>query len=110
MTHKVLISDTMLRSFIPPNDRKMTPRLYHICRCEICIIPKDLQIHLSIFRTEIVTDLQHNYVGINTHNSEYITTNAAHYREKVFPCGEFYMLLSKMQLSASPVLLLNQII
>ena len=30
-THKFLISDTALRSFIPPKVRKMTPRLRHIC-------------------------------------------------------------------------------
>ena len=31
VTHKFLISDTALRSFIPPKVRKMTPRLRHIC-------------------------------------------------------------------------------
>ena len=41
-THKVRISDTILRSFIPPQVRKMTPKLCHICRCELCIIPKDV--------------------------------------------------------------------
>ena len=35
VTHKVLISDTTLRPFIPPQVRKTTPRLRHICGCEI---------------------------------------------------------------------------
>ena len=39
---KALISDTTLRSFIPPQVRKMTPKLYHICGCELFIIPKDI--------------------------------------------------------------------
>ena len=39
VTQKFLISDTTLRSFIPPQIRKMTPRLHHICGCEICINP-----------------------------------------------------------------------
>ena len=34
VTQKVLISDTALRSFIPPQVRKMTPKLRQICRCE----------------------------------------------------------------------------
>ena len=58
MTHKVMISDTTLKSFIPPQVRKMTPKLCHICRCEIWIILKDVQIDLNIFRTILVTDLQ----------------------------------------------------
>ena len=33
VTHKVLISDTTLRSFIPPQVRKMTPKLCQICGC-----------------------------------------------------------------------------
>ena len=43
VTHKVLISDTILRLFITPQVRKMTPKLRQICRCEIFIIPKDIQ-------------------------------------------------------------------
>ena len=57
VTHKVLIRDTTLMLFIPPQVRKMPPKLRQICGCEICIIPKDMQIDLHIFRTIIVTDL-----------------------------------------------------
>ena len=49
VTHKVLISDTTLRSFIPPKFRKMTSKLRQICGCELFIIPKDIQIDLNIF-------------------------------------------------------------
>ena len=58
VTDKLLISDTRLRLFIPLKVRKMTPKLRQICGCELCIIPKDMQIYLNIFRTIIVTDLQ----------------------------------------------------
>ena len=42
VTHRVLISDTLLRSFIPPQLCKITPKLCHICGCELYIIPKDV--------------------------------------------------------------------
>ena len=42
VTQKELISDTTLRSFIPPQVRKMTPKLGQICRYEIFIIRKDI--------------------------------------------------------------------
>ena len=35
VTQKVLISETTLMSFIPPQVRKTTPRLRQICRCEL---------------------------------------------------------------------------
>ena len=57
VTHKVLIIDTTLRSFIPPQVRKITPRLRKICGCEICIIPKDMCIDLNILIKNTVTDL-----------------------------------------------------
>ena len=44
ITHKVMISDTILRLFIPPQFRKMTAKLRQICGCEICIIPKYMHI------------------------------------------------------------------
>ena len=68
-TRKVLISDTTLRLFIPPQGRKMNPRLRQICGCDICIVPKDIQIDLNIFITNIVTDLQQKYTGRHTRNS-----------------------------------------
>ena len=49
VTHKVLISDTTLGLFIPSQVRKMTPKLCHILRCDIFIIPKDMQIYLNDF-------------------------------------------------------------
>ena len=35
LTQKVLISDTTLRSFIPPQVRKTTDKLRHICGCKL---------------------------------------------------------------------------
>ena len=35
VTQKVLISDKTLRTFIPPQVRKMTPKLHHIFGCDI---------------------------------------------------------------------------
>ena len=57
VTHKVLISDTPLSSFIPQQVCKMTPKLRQICGCEICIILKDMKVNLNIYITIIVTDL-----------------------------------------------------
>ena len=85
VTHKVLISDTTLRLFIPPQIRKMTPKFCQICGCEICIIPKDMQIDLNIFRIIIITYLQQKSVGRHTWNSLFITTSDPHYKDKVFP-------------------------
>ena len=42
VTQKVLITDTSLGSFIPPQVCKMTPKLHHICGCDICIVTKDM--------------------------------------------------------------------
>ena len=72
-THKVLISDTTLRLFIPPQVRKMTPKLRQICGCEIYIIPKNTKTDLNIFRTRTVTDFQHKSFGRHTRNILFIT-------------------------------------
>ena len=85
VTDKLLISDTILRLFIPLKVRKMTPKLRQICGCELCIIPKDMQIYLNIFITIIVTDLQQKSFGRHTCNSLFITTSHVHYKDKVFP-------------------------
>ena len=49
VTQKLLIIDKTLRLFIPPQVRKMTPKLRHICGCELYIISKYMQIDLNIF-------------------------------------------------------------
>ena len=48
-----------------------------------------MHIDLTIFRKKLVTDLQYNYVGIYTRNSVFSTTSAAHYKDKLFPDGDF---------------------
>ena len=88
VTHKVLKIDTILRSFMPPQVSKITPKLRQICGCEVCIIPKDIHIDLNIFRTILVTYLQQKSVGSHTHNILFSTTSAAHYKYEVFPYGE----------------------
>ena len=76
--YKVLISDTTLNSFIPPQVRKMNPMLHQICGCKIYIIPKDVHIYLNTFGIRLVIYLQQNYVGKHTHNSVFITTSSEH--------------------------------
>ena len=88
VTQKVLIIDTTLKSFISPQVRKVPHKLRHICGCKLCIIPKDMQIYLNIFRTILVTYLQQNYVGRHTRNILFSTTCYAHYKDKNFPCDE----------------------
>ena len=66
MTHKLMIIYTTLRSFIPSKVRKMTPKLCQICRHELCIILKDIQISLNIFITRLVSYLQHKYAERHT--------------------------------------------
>ena len=107
MTHKVLISDTTLGSFIPPQVRKMAPKLLLIFGYKLCIIPKDIQIDLNIFITILVIYLQQKSARIHTRNSLIITRSAVHYKEMFFQMINFYMLLSKMKLSASPIFILN---
>ena len=43
----------------------------------------------NIFRTRLVTYLQHKSVGRHIRNSLFSTTSAAHYKDKVFLDGEF---------------------
>ena len=84
VTHKLLIIDTTIGSFIPPQVWKMTPRLRQICGCWISIIAKDMKIDFKIFRTRIVIYLEQKYVGRYTVNSLFSTTSASHYKYKVF--------------------------
>ena len=78
LIHKVLISDTTLRSLIPPQDRKINPKSIHICGCELCIIPKDMQTILNKPRTRNVTYLKHSYVGRHTHTRLFSTISDAY--------------------------------
>ena len=78
VTQNLLISDTTLKSFIPPQVRKMTPKLRQIFGCDICIIPKDIQIGLNRFRTINVIYLQHNSIGINPCKHLFSTKSSAH--------------------------------
>ena len=89
VTQKYLINYTTLRSFIPPQVRKITPILRQICGYQLCIIPKDLHNGLNIFITNLVTYLQQKSVGVHTLNSEYINKSPAHYKKKLFPYGDF---------------------
>ena len=66
----------------------MTPKSSHICRCDICIIPKDKQIDLNRYRTKLITYLQQKSGGRHTRNSLFSTTGAEPYKDKVFPVGE----------------------
>ena len=86
--NKFLISDTTLRSFIPPQVSKTNPRLRQICGCESCTILKDMQIDINISRKNIVTELKHKPVGRHTFISIFYTTGDSHYKEKVFPDGQ----------------------
>ena len=61
----------------------MTPRLRHICVCEFCTIPKEIQIGLNILRTRLLTDSQNNSVSRNTHSSLFIITSSAHNKDKI---------------------------
>ena len=48
-----------------------------------------MQIYLNRFITRLATYLQQKPTGRNTHNSLFITKSAAHYKDKLFPYGEF---------------------
>ena len=110
ITHKFLISDTKLRSFIPTQVRKMNPKFYQICGCDICIITKDVQIYLNIFIIRPVIYLQHKYVGRHTRNI-FLVLQVMHITNiRYFQVVNFYMLISKILLSVSPLFLLNKII
>ena len=85
LTQKVPISDITLKSFIPPQVCKMTPKLRQICGCELFIITKDMKIDLNRPITKIVTYLQHKYVDRHTQNSLSSTNSAAHYKYIVSP-------------------------
>ena len=84
VTHRVLISETTSRSFITPQVRKMNPKLCQIYGCEICTVPKDMQVDINILRTIIIKYLKQKYVGIHTYNILFSTTSAANYKDKVF--------------------------
>ena len=66
----------------------MNPILRQICGCEICIIPKAMQVDLNRFRTKRVSYSQHKCVGIHTQNNAYSNTSYSYYKEKLFPGGD----------------------
>ena len=80
VTQKVLISDTTLRSFILPQVPKSTPKLRQLCGCELCIIPKDMQVDINGSRTRVIIYLQQTSFGIHTFNSLFSATSAAYYK------------------------------
>ena len=88
VAQKIIIGDTTLRSFIPPQVRKMTPKLFQIRRCELCIIPKDTRINLNRFRTRLITYLHHKSVRGHTRNRLFSTKSALHYKYRVFIYGK----------------------
>ena len=49
----------------------------------------DIQIYFKRLKARLVIYLQQNYVGRHTRNSLFITKIDAHYKDKVFPYGEF---------------------
>ena len=77
--YKFLLSDTILRSFIPPQVLKMTPQICQIGGCDICIIIKGTHIDLKGYRKKLVADLQQKSFGRHTRNSVFSNTSAAHY-------------------------------
>ena len=67
----------------------MTPKLRQICGCDIFIIPEGMNIDLIRFSTRPLIYLQQNSAGRHTRNILFITTSYAHYKDKVFPDGDF---------------------
>ena len=108
VTHKEFISNTTLRLFIQPQVSKRTNKLRQIWGCDICIIPKDLQIDLNIFRTILITDLQQKSIRRHTYTTVYLLLQVICITKiKCLYMVDAYMLLSKMLLSSSTVFLLN---
>ena len=110
VTHKVLISDTTLRPFIPPQVRKTTPRLRHICGCEIWIITKDIYIDLNILRKKLYYIYNRSILRKKHKTFNLVLKVLRITMIKFSHMANVYMLQSNMQLNTSNVLLLNQII
>ena len=54
---KQILSDTMLRSLLPTNMRRMTERHKMMCGCEVCITPKRLQLTLNSWRLRFLKQM-----------------------------------------------------
>ena len=52
-TGKVLISDTALCSFLPPQLRRMSERHKQMCGCETCVISASMQQSLNAFHSRL---------------------------------------------------------
>ena len=110
MTHKVLISNTTLKLFIPPQVWKMTPKLRQISGCELWIIPKNMDIGLNKFIPRIVIYLQKSLLE-DIHSTVYLILQLINNTKKnCLEMVNFYVLLSDIHISTSPVFILNQII
>ena len=54
----VIISDTTLRSLIPPQLKKMSTKYKYMCGCELCIIMAQFQVSLSAYRLSLLRRLK----------------------------------------------------
>ena len=99
VTQKVLIIDTTLKSFIPPQVHKMNPKLLQIWVCDICIIPKDMHIDFNLFIIKLVTYLQQKSVGRHTLNRAFSTTSDENYKNKVFLYGDILFQVPRVRLT-----------
>ena len=60
--NNLLVSDTALRSLIPPNIKYMTTMYKQMCGCEICIMSKSLQNDLNQYRLMMLRRLEKSCV------------------------------------------------
>ena len=55
---RMIISDTRLRSILPPQLRRATQRHKQMCGCEVCLVPRSHQQSLNAFRCRHIRTLQ----------------------------------------------------
>jgi hypothetical protein len=82
----VIISDTALRSLLPPQLKKMSTKYKAMCGCELCIIMAQFQASLNAYRLSLLRRLENEAEECESPREKRIKkARSDNYREEVYP-------------------------
>eukprot|EP00978_Attheya_sp_CCMP212_P025069 scaffold79890_cov67-Attheya_sp.AAC.1 len=97
-SNDVIISDTMLRSLVPPELRPMTDRHKIMCGCTICYTSKYLQTSLNAWRRKQMKDMEVQANASRSRSKASLLEAYTSYADFFPPTTNLVIHLVKMQL------------
>jgi hypothetical protein len=96
-----IISDTALRSLLPPQLKRMSTKYKAMCGCELCIIMGQFQASLNAYRLSLLRRLEKETDECDSQEEKAIKrTRSDNYREAVYPDSQHWHPKPKDALSA----------